>query len=64
MYPNQTFCLLIVQVITIKKCNKPSELADSITSNLTKVESAKYLGVTFDKNLLFDCHIQHLEKVI
>jgi len=44
--------------------NLPSSTADIISPKITTVKSAKYLGVTFNNSLSFDCHMKNLEKII
>ena len=45
-----------------KDWNFSHYLNANISSDIAVVDDVKYLGVTFDKNLGFDCHIYNLEK--
>ena len=55
--------IIIVNSTCDKKDRNLSHyLNANISSGIAVVDDVKYLGVTFDKNLNFDCHIHNLEK--
>ena len=54
-------------IIVNSTCDKKDRnlthyLNANISSGIAVVNDVKFLGVTFDKNLNFDCHIHNLEK--
>ena len=47
-----------------KNCNNSNAQAYVLPSKLMSVETAKYLGITFDNRLSFEKHINNLKKTL